>query len=108
MERSSTTPDGTIQPGHALGVTLAGFQVDGDIRIMLNIYWEGLDFELPTVPGRRWLKGVDTSQLPPLDIADFGDEAAVVGNTYKVRNVVVLVNRNGETEGGVAVAPHTG
>jgi glycogen operon protein len=81
--------------GRALGVTLAGFHGDQDIHIMLNMYWESLDFELPSVPGRIWLRAVDTSQPPPLDLADFGYELPVVGNEYKVhgRSVVVLVNR---------------
>ena len=81
--------------GRALSVTLAGFSGDGDIHIMLNMYWEGLDFELPAAAGRTWLKAVDTSQAPPLDVADFGREPPVVGSVYTVqgRSVVVLVNR---------------
>jgi hypothetical protein len=50
---------------------VGGLQRDGDIHIMLlNMDWENLDFELPSVPGRIWLKAVDTSPPPPLDIAD--------------------------------------
>jgi glycogen operon protein len=62
---------------------------------MLNMYWESLDFELPAVPGRIWLKAVDTSQATPLDIVDFGGELPIAGNAYQVpgRSVVVLVNR---------------
>jgi glycogen operon protein len=85
--------------GRALGVTLAGFHDgDEDIHIMLNMYWESLDFELPSVAGRTWLKAVDTSQNPPLDIPDFGYELPVVGNACKVhgRSVVVLINRQME------------
>ena len=81
--------------GRALGVTLAGFRGDEDIHIMLNMYWESLDFEVPSVPGRTWLKAIDTSQPSPLDIPDFGYELPAMGNAYKVqgRSVVVLVNR---------------
>ena len=95
MEQGSTIPDGKIRGGRALGVTLAGFDGDGDIHIMLNMHWESLDFELPPVPGRIWLKVVDTYQSPPLDVAEFGGELPVVGNVYRVqgRSVVVLVNR---------------
>jgi glycogen operon protein len=80
--------------GRVLGVTLAGFNGDPDLHIMLNMYWESLDFELPSVPGRTWLKAVDTSEPPPQDIADFGAELPVFGNSYKVkeRSVVVLVS----------------
>jgi len=81
--------------GSALGVTLAGSRGDEDIHIMLNMYWESLDFEVPSVPGRTWLKAVDTSQPSPLDIPDFEYEFPVAGNMCKVegRSVVVLVNR---------------
>lgn len=81
--------------GRTLGVTLAGFDGDADIHIMLNMHWQSLDFELPKVPDRIWLRTVDTSQAPPLDITDFGGELPIVADTYAVqaRSVVVLVNR---------------
>jgi glycogen operon protein len=81
--------------GRVLGMTLAGFSGDPDIHIMLNMYWEDLDFELPSVPGRNWWKIVDTSQPSPLDIADFGQELPVARDacTVEGRSVVVLVNR---------------
>lgn len=84
--------------GCALSFTLAGFNGDDDIHIMLNMHWESLDFGLPSVPGRIWLKAVDTSQSSPLDSSDFGGELPVDGNVYKAqgRSVVVLINRNGD------------
>lgn len=87
---------GWLDPGgRALAVTLAGFEGDGDIHIMLNMYWESLDFQLPSIPRRGWLIAVDTSQPPPLDIADSGNEILIVANVQRVkgRSVVVLVNR---------------
>jgi glycogen operon protein len=79
----------------ALAMTLAGFDGDGDLHIMLNMFWEGLDFELPVVPGRPWRLAVDTAQPSPHDIAYPGSEPEVLGNTYvvKARSVVALVNR---------------
>jgi isoamylase len=49
------------------------------------------------VPGRRWLRAVDTAQTSPLDIADPGGEPAVAASKYTVqgRSVVVLVNHAG-------------
>jgi isoamylase len=81
--------------GRVLAVTLAGFSGDPDLHIMLNMYWEGLDFELPSVPGRKWLRAVDTSQPSPFDIADPGGERLVAGNACRVegRSIAVLVNR---------------
>ena len=79
----------------ALAMTLAGFNGDPDLHAMLNMYWDGLEFELPAVPGRRWFKAVDTAQTPPHDIADPGAEPAVTDTTCTVqpRSVVVLVNQ---------------
>jgi len=78
-----------------LGMTLAGFGGDPDIHVMMNMYWDSLDFDVPAVPGRSWFRAVDTAQAPPLDIADAGSEAPVAANTYTVqgRSVVVLVSR---------------
>ena len=78
----------------ALGMTLAGFGGDPDLHVMFNMFWESLDFELPTVPGRGWRWAIDTAQSSPLDIADPGMEPGVPGNSYGVagRSVVVLVN----------------
>ena len=63
--------------------------------MMFNMYWDALDFELPTAPGRQWRLAVDTAQPSPLDMADPGSEPEVAGNTRRVeaRSVVVLVNR---------------
>ena len=80
---------------HALAMTLAGFNGDSDLHVMFNMFWEGLDFELPEVPGRHWCVAVDTAQPSPRDIADPGSEQAVLGNIHRVqaRSVVVLMNR---------------
>ena len=76
-------------------MTLAGFGGDSDLHVMFNMFWEGLDFELPVVPGRRWRLAVDTALPSPHDIASLGSEPEVLGNPYvvKARSVVVLVNR---------------
>jgi isoamylase len=60
----------------------------------MNMYWDSLSFELPTVLGRHWSRAVDTAQTPPYDISYPGQEPAVPGNAYLVqgRSIVVLVN----------------
>jgi glycogen operon protein len=79
----------------ALGFTLAGFEDDPDIHVMMNMYWEPLDMAVPTIPGRQWAKAVDTSLPSPLDIAGTGMETACSGPSYLVsgRSIVVLVNK---------------
>ena len=78
-----------------LGMTLGGFHGEEDIHIMLNMYWEPLDFEVPAATGRRWFKVVDTGAPSPHDIADSRDAAEFAGNVCPVqaRSIVVLVSR---------------
>jgi glycogen operon protein len=89
------SPGWSDTEARTLAMTLAGFNGDPDIHVMLNMYWEVLDFELPVVAGSQWFRTVDTALNPPLDIADPGQERAVAGSVYRVqgRSVVVLVNR---------------
>jgi glycogen operon protein len=79
----------------ALACTLGGEQGDPDLHVMMNMYWDNLDFELPTVAGRSWFRALDTSQPAPNDIADPGKESPAPGSSYTVqgRSIVVLVNR---------------
>jgi len=66
------------------------------LHLILNTYWEPLDFELPPVdsseehPWRRWL---DTALDSPHDIVDWQMSPPIQGCTYRVesRSVVALV-----------------
>jgi glycogen operon protein len=80
--------------GRALGFTLAGFEDDPDIHVMMNMYWEPLDMAVPMIPGRQWTRAVDTSLPSPSDIADPSTEVALSGPCYRVngRSIVILVN----------------
>jgi isoamylase len=67
-------------------------------HIMLNAYWETLDFELPPVQnlqGKAWHRWIDTALAPPDDIGSWANAPAVPGKTYLVqpRSVVVLMER---------------
>ena len=79
----------------ALGFTLAGFDDDPDIHVMMNMYWQPLNMAFPIIPGRQWIRSVDTSLPSPSDIADPGTEVAFSGSSYCVngRSIVILVNR---------------
>ncbi len=61
--------------------------------LILNAYWEPLDFELPTVgivePWRRW---IDTFLPSPEDIVDWRAARPVAGGSYRAgpRSVVIL------------------
>lgn len=78
-----------------LSFTLGGFAGQADIHVMLNMYWQGLEFEIPAVEGRRWHKVVDTAEPSPMDIVEPGKEVMVSGNVCLVqdRSVVVLISK---------------
>ena len=78
--------------GRTLACTIAGFGGSTDLHVMMNMFWEPLDFELPVDPGRAWHLAIDTFADSPSDIADVGQEAVVTGQRCQVqgRSIVVL------------------
>ena len=78
-----------------LSFTLGGLQGDDDLHVILNMFWESVDFQLPSIPGRRWVRAVDTTLRSPDDIADPGHEVPVESTTYHAgdRSVVVLISQ---------------
>jgi isoamylase len=66
-------------------------------HIILNVYWEPLDFELPTLGGtENWWRWIDTALDPPNEICEWNAEQPVAGSTYHAaaRSVVVLIARS--------------
>lgn len=61
--------------------------------VVINAYWESLNFELPASPSGRWLRVVDTSLVNGRDIHVEGDEEFYFNNEYLVapRSVVILI-----------------
>jgi len=54
-------------------------------HLILNAYWEPLDFELPKLPGGSfWRRWIDTALDSPQDIVPWQDAPTVPGNTYHV------------------------
>jgi isoamylase len=79
---------------HSLAFTLHDYPGDEDMHMIVNAYWEPLEFELPPLPGRRhWHRVVDTALASPADISDPGHEPRVVGSTYRAEShsVVILI-----------------
>jgi glycogen operon protein len=62
-------------------------------HLIMNAYWQALDFELPPVgdagPWRRW---IDTFLAPPDDIVAWRTALPISGESYRAgpRSVVVL------------------
>ncbi len=64
------------------------------VHVILNAYWEPLDFELPAagIGKDGWRRWIDTSLDSPHDIVDWQSARAIPGFSYRAeaRSVVVL------------------
>ena len=72
----------------------------GLFHLMLNAYWEPLDFELlppPADPPGSWRRVIDTSLESPLDFCPWAGAPVVEAATYEVqaRSVVLLLAARG-------------
>jgi len=64
-------------------------------HLILNVYWEALDFELPPVRnggGNPWRRWIDTALDSPQDIVAWQSSPSITGSIYRAepRSVVVL------------------
>jgi glycogen operon protein len=84
---------------HSLAFTAQSPDEKLIFHVILNAYWEPLDFELPP-PGKDdegWRRWVDTSLDSPLDIVEWETAPLVKARTYRTaaRSTVVLFARTG-------------
>jgi isoamylase len=79
----------------ALAFTLGGVGDGADLHVMLNMDAADLAFEVPIVPGRRWVRVVDTAAPSPGDAVSADCASALDASTCCVagRSVVVLASR---------------
>jgi glycogen operon protein len=78
---------------HSIAFTLELRQERLLVHLILNAYWEPLDFELPSVGSRQpWRRWIDTFLDSPHDIVPWQTSPPVPGPTYRAqaRSVVVL------------------
>ena len=68
-------------------------QDDDDVYVMINGYWEALDFTVQEGPPEKWRRVVDTGRESPDDVREAGQEVALTSAPYAAasRSVVVLV-----------------
>jgi glycogen operon protein len=66
---------------------------DEPLYVMINAYWEPLDFAIQEGAPGGWRRAIDTSLAPPDDIVPPGAEVTVAGGHYRVgpRSIAVLV-----------------
>ncbi len=82
---------------HSIAVTAWSLSKRIVFYMMMNAYWEPLEFELPPVSGARargWRRWIDTYLESPADIYDFTGAPLVKGDAYPVHphSIVVLHN----------------
>ena len=71
--------------------------IDEHLHVLLNAYWEPLEFELPDLPeGQRWAHLVDTGRPSPEDFVDPPELLSGGALTYvtQPRSAVILVVSN--------------
>jgi isoamylase len=80
---------------HSLAFTAYASNQDLFVHVILNEFWEQLEFELPRAGDRSgdpWRRWIDTSLNSPQDIAEWQSAPTVSGFTYRAgpRSVAIL------------------
>lgn len=83
---------------HSIAVTVWSISKNLVFHMIINAYWEPLEFELPSITGlhgKAWHRWVDTYLESPHDISDWAEAPLVEGTMYSVqpRTIVVLFER---------------
>jgi isoamylase len=74
----------------AVACTIAGFDGHADLHVMMNMFWEPLDFDVPA--GGTWQTAIDTFARSPHDIAVPDTAMPLIRHrcTVQGRSIVVL------------------
>ena len=80
---------------HSVALTLEIRRKKMLVHLLLNAYWQPLDFELPrlaSVDENRWRRWIDTALETPHDIVEWEEAQLIPGYTYRAqaRSVIVL------------------
>ncbi len=81
---------------HSIAFYLDGAsEGDQDLYVMINGYWEPLEFTIQEGTPDEWKRVIDTSARSPDDFREAGHEAPVVSTHYRVqpRSTVVLIRQ---------------
>lgn len=77
---------------HSLAFCLHGAsQNDQDIYVMINAYWDDLEFHIQEGTASEWTRIVDTAQPTPDDFSNSGIPLEKLGYHVAARSVVVLL-----------------
>lgn len=68
-------------------------QGDDDIYVMINGYWEELEFHVQEGTAREWLRIVDSALPSPNDFSERGEPLGAASYVVAPRSVVVLLRK---------------
>ena len=68
-------------------------QGDDDIYVMINAYWEELEFQIQEGTEQEWMRIVDTALPSPGDFSESGDPLRTASYKVAARSVVVLLRK---------------
>lgn len=82
---------------HSIALTIAGMGEDNTFHIILNAFWEALEFELPKLPdGWLWVQVANTGAASPDDFYEAGQEKPISPGTRHVvlqpRSMMILMS----------------
>jgi glycogen operon protein len=81
---------------HAIALTIESLRATFQLHVILNAYWEPLEFELPPDRGgASWRRCIDTAEASPDDINLWSQAPPFSAGVYRAhpRSVVVLARR---------------
>jgi isoamylase len=77
---------------HTLAFCLHGAsQDDDDIYVMINAYWEELEFQIQEGMSQEWMRIVDTALPSPQDFSKLGEPLVTSRYAVAPRSIVVLL-----------------
>jgi isoamylase len=68
-------------------------QGDDDVYVMINAYWEELEFHIQEGTAQEWVRVVNTALISPDDFSERGESLGVASYLVAPRSVVVLLRR---------------
>ena len=79
--------------GRALACTIAGRRGTSDLHVMMNMFWQPLEFELPAA---KWWVAIDTFASSPADMPERGERIFIDRGSRMVqaRSIVVLAGND--------------
>ncbi len=81
---------------HSIAYTLSNQNYEERLHVMVNAYWESLDFELPSHRKWKWRRLIDTAAPSPMDFQERDTAPLLKTRRLKVKARSVVVAVGGE------------